>query len=69
MRLKIHLVGLLCQNLKITYNHARKAGLCDPGIRRYCETHGFSVDSGAPAGVLRRTGDSRAIAAIKQAME
>lgn len=61
---KLHLIGLLCLNLKVTYEHARKAGLCDQGIRRYCEAHGFSVDSGAPAGLLRRTRDSRALQAI-----
>jgi hypothetical protein len=64
---RLHLVTVMCHNLRVIYQHARTAGLCDAGIRQYCASHSLSVDSGAPAGVLRRTNDSRAYRAIEVA--
>jgi hypothetical protein len=64
---RLRLMTVLCANLRVTYQHARKAGLCDQGIRLYCARHGFSVEEGAPAGVLRATRDERASRAVEAA--
>jgi hypothetical protein len=64
---RLHLVTVMCPNIRVTYQHARAAGLCDQGIRQYCAAHGLSVEEGAPSGVLRATRDARAQRAIEAA--
>jgi hypothetical protein len=64
---RVHLVTVMCPRLPVTYQHARAAGLCDAGIRAYCIRHGLSVEVGAPASVLRASGDARAVRAIEVA--
>jgi hypothetical protein len=61
---RVHLAAVMCARLTVSYQHARRAGLCDAGIRAYCRAHGLDVETGAPAGVLRATGDPLALRAI-----
>jgi len=66
---RVHLVTIMCPRLQVTYQHARSAGLCDGGIRAYCVRHGLSVETGAPAAIVRATGDDRALRAIEVAAQ
>jgi hypothetical protein len=55
-------------DLIVTYNIARAAGLCDQGIRAFCARHRLDVGVGAPVSVLTASNNSYAISAAKKAI-
>ena len=65
-RLRLGLV--LCHNLRVTYKHARAAGMCDAGIQAYCHAHNLDVDTGATLKDLQSLADGRYIPAATLAL-